>query len=101
MSLGIRISALNAEPESAKNTFGRLQFVGKFFEFEQRFDPGEQFLGEYGFAQKVVSAGFDTTHPVFALCQSSDEYKRNEASCRIVLQLAAKLVSRFPWHDHV
>src|SRR5579872_7027116 len=101
MSFGIRISALNAEPESAKNAFSGFQFVGKFFELKKRFNSGKQFLGEYRLAQKIIRAGFDTTDPVFALCQTSDKHKRNEPSCWIFFQFAAQLVTGFSRHNHV
>jgi hypothetical protein len=101
MSFGVRISAFNAQPESAQNAFSGFQFVGKLFELKQGFDSGEQLLREYRLAQKIIRAGFDTADPVFALRQPGDQYEWNEPSCRILFQFAAQLVTGLSRHNHV
>ena len=68
MSLSVRISAFNAQSEGAKNALCGFQFVSKFLKFQQRFDPGEQFLGKYWLTEEIIRTGFDPTHPVFTLC---------------------------------
>ena len=46
MTFGIRIAAFDAQAQSAKHRFRRLQFIGKLFQFEQRLYAGKQFLRE-------------------------------------------------------
>src|SRR6478672_11272350 len=70
MTLGVRIAAFNAQTERTENTLGGLQFIGKLFQLDQGLHPSEQLFWKNRLAQKIVGAGFNAAHAIFAFAES-------------------------------
>ena len=101
MAFGIGVASFDDQTQGAENGIGGFQFVGEFFQAEQRFHAGDEFFGEHRLIQEVVGAGFDAAHFVAAVAESGDQDKRNQPRGRIVFQGAAEIVSGLAGHHHV
>src|SRR5581483_8413297 len=101
MALRIRISCLNAEPQSAEDSFRVFQFIRELLQTQKRYHTRKQFLREDRFVQEFIRARFDAADFVFSVGQARNDDNRDEPRFRIFLELSTELVAALAGHDDV
>jgi hypothetical protein len=101
VAFGVGVAAFDDQAEGAEDGVGGFQFVGEFFQAEQRLHAGDEFFGQDGFVEEVVGAGFDAAHFVGAVAESGDEDEGNQARGRVIFQAAAEIVTGLAGHHDV